>query len=305
VFLAFFALPHTEGCGVSDGSAETIYRRTILGHLVSPLVKYGVLLEHGCEKTHNAYMSQHMVKEFDLNNELFGWASVQLDGGIEAVTEKVMQMFISKLLPEPQPIRVMVGLQHLRIAFVTLLNVQLSDTISKVLAYISQQITGCGGLVIIPQNSGLANAHSFMSEMLGQPAGQPITPSLAYGQKPVNYGFHMMETLSDNWAEILTGLGATGIEIMVYIAEGRQISRLTPSHPMIPLVRVVNPVGLIQTKAVKGTLEDFDLVLSADPATWQESLLQLILDIASNTKFPKNRDLSDFQISRGPLGISM
>jgi len=115
----------------------------------------------------------------------------------------------------------------------------------------------------------------------------------------------MMETLSDNWAEVLTGLGATGIEIMIYIAEGRQISRLTPSHPMIPLVRVVNPVGLNQSKVVKGTLEDFDLVLSADPAMWHESLLQLIIDIASNTKFPKNRDLSDFQISRGPLGISM
>ena len=49
----FVALPHTEGCGVSDGSAEAIYSRTLLGHLASPLVRVGLLLEHGCEKTHN------------------------------------------------------------------------------------------------------------------------------------------------------------------------------------------------------------------------------------------------------------
>ena len=51
----FVALPHTEGCGVSAGSAETIYSRTVLGHLASPSVRFGLLLEHGCEKTHNDY----------------------------------------------------------------------------------------------------------------------------------------------------------------------------------------------------------------------------------------------------------
>src|SRR3712207_9368603 len=51
----FVALPHTEGCGVSAGSAEEIYSRTVLGHLANPVVGLGLLLEHGCEKTHNDY----------------------------------------------------------------------------------------------------------------------------------------------------------------------------------------------------------------------------------------------------------
>jgi len=299
----FFALPHTEGCGVSDGSAETIYRRTILGHLVSPLVKYCVLLEHGCEKTHNAYMVQHISKEMGLTENLFGFASVQLDGGIEAVTDKVMQLFISKLISEPQPARVEVGLQHLRIVFISL--TQLSDPLSRILANIAQQITHCGGLLVVPSNSGLTNSRAFMLEMLDLLPGQSVKPSLAYGQKPVNNGFHVMETLSDNWAETLTGLGATGVEIMLYVAEGRHITRSTPSHPMIPLLRVANPAEATITKSYKETLEDFDLVLDSDSSTWEESLLQVIIDVASHIKRPKISDNTDFQISRGPLGISM
>ena len=40
----FVALPHTEGCGVSD---ERLGVRTLLGHLASPLVRHALLLEHG------------------------------------------------------------------------------------------------------------------------------------------------------------------------------------------------------------------------------------------------------------------
>ena len=49
----FVALPHTEGCGVSGGRSEEIYTRTMIGHLTHPTVALGLLLEHGCEKTHN------------------------------------------------------------------------------------------------------------------------------------------------------------------------------------------------------------------------------------------------------------
>ena len=49
----FIALPHTEGCGVSGGNAEDIYKRTLIGHLTHPIVALGLFLEHGCEKQHN------------------------------------------------------------------------------------------------------------------------------------------------------------------------------------------------------------------------------------------------------------
>ena len=34
----FVALPHTEGCGNSGGESIDIYTRTMVGHLVHPMV---------------------------------------------------------------------------------------------------------------------------------------------------------------------------------------------------------------------------------------------------------------------------
>src|SRR3712207_3106144 len=45
----FVALPHTEGCGNSGGKSLELYDRTVLGHLDHPLVRFALLLEHGCE----------------------------------------------------------------------------------------------------------------------------------------------------------------------------------------------------------------------------------------------------------------
>ncbi|MEX1019142.1 MAG: UxaA family hydrolase, partial [Litorilinea sp.] len=84
----FVALVHTEGCGVSGGTSEDLYIRTMLGYLVHPLVRHSLLLEHGCEKTHNDYMAAQM-RTAGLTPDQFGWASIQLDGGIEQVSVKV------------------------------------------------------------------------------------------------------------------------------------------------------------------------------------------------------------------------
>src|SRR5205085_1728853 len=84
----FVALPHTEGCGVSSGSSEELYTRTMVGYLLHPLVGRGLLLEHGCEKTHNDYL-RHELEGRGVDPARFGWASIQLDGGIETVARKV------------------------------------------------------------------------------------------------------------------------------------------------------------------------------------------------------------------------
>ncbi|MAX27984.1 MAG: altronate hydrolase, partial [Thiotrichales bacterium] len=49
----YVALVHTEGCGVTGAQAEALYARSMLSYLTHPLVRCAVLLEHGCEKTHN------------------------------------------------------------------------------------------------------------------------------------------------------------------------------------------------------------------------------------------------------------
>jgi hypothetical protein len=51
----------------------------MLNHLISPVVHKAVLLEHGCEKTHNDYMRKEM-QGLGIPETNFGYASVQLDG---------------------------------------------------------------------------------------------------------------------------------------------------------------------------------------------------------------------------------
>jgi len=75
----------------------------------------------------------------------------------------------------------------------------------------------------------------------------------------------------------------------------------TPSHPMIPLLRVVNSIGLpCGTKT-----GDFDLVLSEDPTSWADTIARIVTNAASHTYKPKASENYDYQIARGPMGISM
>ena len=98
----YIALAHTEGCGVSSGQTEEIYTRTLVGHLTHPTVGLGLLLEHGCEKTHNDHVL-HALETHGIDSARYGWASIQLDGGIEAVTRKVERWFEGALKEMPAP----------------------------------------------------------------------------------------------------------------------------------------------------------------------------------------------------------
>lgn len=72
--MRFVSLPHTEGCGVSDVSISS---RTLVGYLRSPLVAHALLLEHGCEKTHNDFFAAEL-RALSVDPQQFGWASLQV-----------------------------------------------------------------------------------------------------------------------------------------------------------------------------------------------------------------------------------
>jgi hypothetical protein len=59
----------------------------MVGHVMNPDVAVCVLLEHGCEKHHNDSVVADM-RAAGVDPSRFGWASVQLDGGIRKVTSK-------------------------------------------------------------------------------------------------------------------------------------------------------------------------------------------------------------------------
>ena len=272
----FVALPHTEGCGVSGGRSEEIYTRTMIGHLTHQAVALGLLLEHGCEKTHNDHV-RHEIQKLGISPERYGWASVQLDGGIDAVIDKVQDWFSETLADKPAVPVVDTGLEHLCIAVTS--TGEATEEVSQSVTQLTYRVVAAGGTAIVP-----ANATFITSE---------LSPTLAYGQRVEKAGFHIMETPTDQPTETLTGLGATGVDLALAHIVGAPLQ----SHVMVPLIQVSTDAT---TQAAYGV--DLDLA-TADV----DDLLALIVEVASRKYTPKlhGKGNTDFQLTRGLLGISM
>ena len=160
----FVALPHTEGCGVSAGSAERIYSRTVLGHLANPTVRFALLLEHGCEKTHNDYF-ETFLRERGLDPTRFGWASVQLDGGIDSVVEKVEDWFAETLEDAGELTHEPAGLGALRLGLYA--SGPLSDAAALSLARATRAVVGAGGTVVVPETAACSPLRSIWNASSG------------------------------------------------------------------------------------------------------------------------------------------
>ena len=192
----FVALPHTEGCGVSSGRSEEIYTRTMIGHLTHPTVALGLLLEHGCEKTHNDHV-RHEIQKLGIAPESYGWASVQLDGGIDAVIEKVQDWFSETLAEKPAVPVIDAGLEHLCIAVTS--TGEVTEEVTQSLTQLAHGIVAAGGTVVVPANA------TFVSH-----GTRSVPTTLAYGQRIEKNGFHIMETPTDQPTETLTRIGCDG-----------------------------------------------------------------------------------------------
>ena len=275
----FVALPHTEGCGVSGGRSEEIYTRTMIGHLTHPTVALGLLLEHGCEKTHNDHV-RHEIQKLGISPEHYGWASVQLDGGIDAVIEKVQNWFSETLADKPAVPVVDAGLEHLCIAVTSM--GETTEEGSQSLMQLTHGIVVAGGTVIVPANATFLRYGT-----------RSVPTTLAYGQRVEKAGFHIMETPTDQPTETLTGLGATGVDMALAHIVGAPLQ----SHVMVPLIQV-------STDSATQTAYGADLDLATADV---DELLALIVEVASRQYIPKlhGKGNTDFQLTRGLLGISM
>jgi altronate dehydratase len=256
-------------------------------------VKYCLLLEHGCEKTHNDYI-RHQTEQIGLDSEQLGWASVQLDGGIEKVLQKIEAWFTEEISRAKEPEYKTVGLESLRLGLVAVGPVL--TVAGQALAQLTKTVVGAGGTVVVPDNTSLlANDTVYLANTLGD---RIVQPSLAYGQRISTPGFYLMENPTQHWVETLTGLGATGIEIIVAYIGQHPIQ----SHPLIPVLQVT-----AESAVQKRYGEDLDLALRGEPGQWPDQILQLILDVISRRYRPKLHEQGniDFQITRGLLGVSL
>ncbi len=288
----FVALPHTEGCGVSAGSAEDIYSRTVLGHLANPTVRFALLLEHGCEKTHNDYFANRLA-ERGLDPDRFGWASVQLDGGIESVVEKVEGWFSETLEASEDLEYERAGPGALRLGLYA--SGPLPDAAARALAQTTLAVVGAGGTVVVPETAAVLGSGAYLDAVLGE---HSVRNTLSYGQAFQRPGLHVMEAPTDHWVETATGLGATGVEIMLAHVSGRPLQ----AHRMIPLIQASS-----DPETIRNHTDDLDVALDGDPGTWPGEALRTVAAVASREYTPKlfGAGNTDFQFTRGLLGVSM
>ena len=286
----FVALVHTEGCGVSGGVSEEMYIRTMTGYLTHPMTAAALLLEHGCERTHNDFYRQQLADR-GVDPGGFGWASVQLDGGIEKVIDRVESWFAETLEDRDGPAASEAGLSHLSLGVAG--TDPVSDDVSEALSRLIVDVVNEDGTVVVPDNATLLGHPAFVRNL----ADGGVKPTLIYGEPVPESGLHVMETQTAHWVETLTGLGASGVELIVAGAGGHPL----PGHPMIPVLQVAAD-GLPVSYH-----EDVDLILAGRPENWREDVLNLIRNTAAGIHTPRAALLgnTDFQVTRGLLGVSV
>lgn len=233
----FVALPHTEGCGFAG---ERLHRQLLALyqlHATHPAVATALFLEHGCEKTPNDIVRSHLAAS-GLDPDSFGWASIQLDGGIEAVLAKIERWFATHLPPgtgEWQ--RTVIPLTDLHLGIIS------PDTIAPstepnpgrgpALGEIVHAFLARERAVFIPHGDPLWTDAGFLDALSSRPLrNSSRTPTLALAQAPARPGLHIVDTEATTLAENIAALVAAGAQAIVVPAEGG----LIPGHPLVPVI---------------------------------------------------------------------
>jgi altronate dehydratase len=285
------ALPHTEGCGSSGGASEETFARTMLGYLLHPNTRMALLLEHGCEKTHNDYFRSRLV-EAGADPSRFGWASIQADGGLEAVTGRVRDWFGSFDLAAPEEVSGTVG--ELTIALEA--RGPLTTETAETMALIGREIVGAGGSVVLSSRGVLLQDEGFRYAAFGSPAA--VDPTIAHGQRFAVPGWHVMRMPGTDWMETATGFGAGGVQQVLAHVAGGTLS----AQRFVPVVEFSN-----DPETVVKYGDDLDAVASGNAQEQARVGLDTIAEVASRRHVPKAVASGNvgFQITRGLLGTSM
>ncbi len=287
----FVALAHTEGCGFGGEPMYHLLHRTYRGYVTHPNVAAALFLEHGCEKIPNDVMRRQLeLAEVPLAR--FGWASVQLDGGIEKALGKIEAWFADKFSALPTAISTVTDLGALNLALLTAAPVGKAS--ATALASVARTIVTAGGSVLIPESDPLLANAAFRALVLGATAPHA---TLAYGQPIATRGFHVVATDSDHWTENLTGLGGSGAHLALTLvsAHARQ------GHPLLPVIQVAEATE-------RGALpaDDIDAYLSGEAQADERVLQTLIVAVAQRELVPtaNAHGFVDFQLTRGLLGVT-
>jgi altronate dehydratase len=288
----FVALPHTEGCGNSFGQYENVFAQPVLGHILHPSVRACLVLEHGCEDAHNDSFRARL-KDAGFSPDRFGWASIQLDGGIEKTLDKAERWF-AEWLAEAIPLqRKPARLKDLRVGFMS--DAELSGAEARSMAETIRIIAGSGGKAVVPENAPFLSTPEFKAIPAQR---ETLEATLPFGERMAESGLHVMQNPSGDWLETATGLAATGADVILGFVTGSP----RQGHRIVPIVQATS-----EERLAGRANTDFDIVLSGDSRLWGEVLLDAVTRAASGELIPasvKNGNVG-FQLTRGLLGLSV
>jgi altronate dehydratase len=286
----FVALPHTEGCGFAGETMYALLRRTYSGYVSHPSVAAALFLEHGCEKIVNDVM-RHELAGRHLDAGSYGWASVQLDGGIAKTLDGIEAWFGGRLSGAPAAARTQVGLGALTLGILS--DGPVRPSTAAALGSLAQMIVSAGGSLLLVENDAVLREPRFLAVTLG---GEEARATLSYGEPVGLPGFHVVRTESEQWVENVAGLGGCGALVILGVVS--ETSR--PGHPFVPVLQLAEA----GTGRLSG--DDVDGFLCGVAEQDLGAMLQLVLEVAGGGRRAA-ADVQgnvDFQLTRGLLGVS-
>ena len=287
----FVALTHTEGCGFGGETMHQLLHRTYRGYVTHPNVAAALFLEHGCEKVPNDVM-RRQLENAGIPLTRFGWASVQLDGGIEKSLGKIEAWFAEKFAALPPAPAVPANLGALTLGLMSTTPVTAST--GAALAAVALAVIHAGGSVLLPESDALLAHATFRSALLGD---QTPHASLAYGQPFAHPGLHVVASETEHWVENLTGLGGCGAHLVLTVVS----EHARQGHPLLPVIQVAEP-----TERGRISADDLDLFLTGAAVADAVWLIREITAVAQRERLPAATAAGfvDFQLTRGELGVS-
>ena len=270
-------------------------------------------------QTHNDFFSGAMTSA-SIDPSLFGYASIQLDGGIEKVSAKVAEYFSRRGAADaaaPPPPRAPSDARALAIGLHMTERLAPEEASLTVLA-LARAISAAGGVLVLPSTLPLLKSGVLTDALALDPAASVTTLAFAqsvYGRSHSG-GVHIMDMPSvTDWSETVTGLAATGVHAIVALSlpPRKGHAKVTNGHPIVPVLHIglrpssstvaADPAWVAATDAI---LSAADSASPADTAEeWASNILALVARTATGGGYrPKASALPYFNVTRGPTGVS-
>jgi len=219
------------------------------------------------------------AQKASINPEKFGWVTIQEAGGTEHCLNAVEDWFAQRLSPHTTEQAAKGRGSDLRIG-ISMTSPISEDLIDSMSEFV-RQVIAAGGSIVLPESS-----RELQSTELFQQT--PVKPSLAFAQSIEQSGLHVMQSITDNPIELVTGLSAV-TDIIIHCSE----TRPTTAHPLTPTLNITASTGC----------GDFDLHLDSEQRDqWTQQIADLAGEVLSGRYRPRQNALGHTgnQIPRGP-----